>query len=64
MSNCPNGCPFALNKSEVIGISGKVTVFVPKVNEKLGLGNIFKFNYHEHKTCFNYSTAQFLFECH
>mgnify|MGYP001194186654 CR=1 FL=1 len=38
---------FSLNKSEVIGISGKVSVFVPKVNEKLGLGNIFKFNYHE-----------------
>jgi hypothetical protein len=38
---------FSLNKNEVIGISGKVTVQIPKVNEKLGLGNIFKFNYHE-----------------
>lgn len=38
---------FSLNKNEVIGISGKVPVSIPKVNEKLGLGNIFKFNYHE-----------------
>lgn len=38
---------FSLNKNEVIGISGKVTITIPKVNEKLGLGNIFKFNYHE-----------------
>jgi hypothetical protein len=38
---------FSLNKNEVIGISGKVSVQIPKVHEKLGLGNIFKFNYHE-----------------
>jgi hypothetical protein len=38
---------FSLSKNEVIGISGKVPVQIPKVNEKLGLGNIFKFNFHE-----------------
>jgi hypothetical protein len=38
---------FSLNKKEIIGISEKVSVSIPKVNEKLGLGNIFKFNYHE-----------------
>lgn len=38
---------FSLSKNEVIGISGKVTLPIPKVNEKLGLGNIFKFNYQE-----------------
>lgn len=42
-----SGEVFSLNKNEVIGISGKVTIPIPKVNEKLGLGNIFKFNYHE-----------------
>jgi hypothetical protein len=38
---------FSLNKNEVIGISGKVVLQIPKVNERLGLGNIFKFNSHE-----------------
>ena len=40
---------FSLNKNEVSGIAGKVIVQIPKVNEKLGLGNIFKFNYHENE---------------
>lgn len=34
---------FSINRNDVIGISGKVTVTIPKVDEKLGLGNIFKF---------------------
>ena len=38
---------FSLSKNEVIAISGKVSLPIPKVNEKLGLGNIFKFNFHE-----------------
>lgn len=35
---------FSLNTNEVIAISGKETIQIPKVDEKLGLGNIFKFN--------------------
>lgn len=38
---------FSLNENEVIGISGKVSIPIPKVNETLGLGNIFKFNYRD-----------------
>ncbi len=38
---------FSVSKNEVIGISGKVTIQIPKVSEKLGLGNIFKFYAHE-----------------
>jgi hypothetical protein len=41
---------FSLNKNEVIAISGKETIQIPKVDEKLGLGNIFKFNSHPHDT--------------
>jgi hypothetical protein len=37
---------FILNRNEVIAISGKETIQIPKVDEKLGLGNIFKFNSH------------------
>jgi hypothetical protein len=40
---------FSLNKNEVIAISGKETVQIPKTDEKLGLGNIFKFNSHRHE---------------
>jgi len=39
---------FSLNKNEVIAISGKETIQIPKINEKLGLGNIFKFNSHDY----------------
>lgn len=39
---------FSLNKDEVIAISGKETIQIPKVDEKLGLGNIFKFNSHQY----------------
>lgn len=38
---------FVISKNEVIGITGKLTIPIPKVNERLGLGNIFKFNFHE-----------------
>lgn len=38
---------FSLSKNEVIGISGSVAIAIPKANEKLGLGNIFKFNFHD-----------------
>ncbi len=41
---------FSLNKNEVIAISGKETILIPKVNEKLGLANIFKFNSHQPDT--------------
>jgi len=37
---------FSLNKNEVVAISGNEIIKIPKVDEKLGLGNIFKFNYH------------------
>jgi hypothetical protein len=39
---------FSLGKNEVIAISGRETIQIPKVDEKLGLGNIFKFNSHSH----------------
>lgn len=39
---------FTLNKNEVIAISGKEIIPIPKVDEKLGLGNIFKFNSHSY----------------
>lgn len=39
---------FFLNKNEVIAISGKEIIQIPKVDEKLGLGNIFKFNSHQY----------------
>lgn len=39
---------FSLNKNEVIAISGKETIQIPKVDEKLGLGNIFHFKSHQH----------------
>jgi hypothetical protein len=38
---------FLVNKSDVIGISGKITIPIPKADEKLGLGNIFKFHSHQ-----------------
>lgn len=38
---------FNLGKYEVIAISGVESIKIPKVNEKLGLGNIFKFHWHQ-----------------
>ena len=42
-----NGQTFAINKNDIIGITGKINLPIEKVNEKLGLGNIFKFFHHE-----------------
>lgn len=40
------GFVFAINKGEVIGITGKITLSIPKIDEEFGLGNIFKFYAH------------------
>ena len=38
---------FRVGKNEVIAISGSENIQIPKVDEKLGLGNIFKFHSHQ-----------------
>jgi hypothetical protein len=37
------GVTFTVNPKEVLAVSGRLTMRIEKVNEKLGLGNIFKF---------------------
>lgn len=49
---------FSLNKNEVIAISGKETVQIHKTDEKLGLGNIFKFNSHQHEMPIRFQLLQ------
>lgn len=38
-----SGYIFNVNEKEVLAISGNLTLMIEKINEKLGLGNIFKF---------------------
>ncbi len=41
------GFNFSLNENEIIGLTGKTTMGIEKTDEKLGLGNIFKFFSHD-----------------
>lgn len=48
---------FSLEGKEVIAVSGKIILPIEKVDEKLGLGNIFRFMAHENEEapiCFQY----------